>query len=322
MSFELQEAEPVPRAVRRLAIEQNRKAAGLLRDESGDLHERIHEARKCFKKIRAVLRLARAGLDDVRADENRWYRDAGRALGSGRDAQAMVESLDLLGDGCREADERRVSAVRDWLVQRRSRIAHDQSELPQTAARIGAELPGARRRIDQWPLNEDSFQVLAPGLSRTFKQLRSTFDTARACFAPETFHAWRKRTKDHWYHVRILVPIWPPVMKGYGRALKELSSVLGDEHDLTVLRQTVIDEGDSVLDRATREWLLGRIAICQRDLRIEAINLGRRVAAEKPKALRRRLHGCFEAWRAAPPRVTADTPATDEGQPSCAGSTS
>ena len=59
----------------------------------------------------------------------------------------------------------------------------------------------------------------------------------------EDFHAWRKATKDLWYAVRLFEPAWPGPLDALAAELHALSQLLGDEHDLTVLRGALGDAG-------------------------------------------------------------------------------
>lgn len=77
----------------------------------------------------------------------------------------------------------------------------------------------------------------------------------------------------------------------------EIHEILGDEHDLSVFRDALTREGDSLADGAIFEALLGLIDQRREDLRKEAAPLGARIFAEKPKHLKRRI-GCYwKAWR-------------------------
>ena len=73
--------------------EQIDQAVALLSDPK-DPHRSVHESRKCLKRVRALLRLARPALQpETFRSENRRFRDIARALSAARDSQAMLESL-------------------------------------------------------------------------------------------------------------------------------------------------------------------------------------------------------------------------------------
>ena len=83
--------------IRRIAGKRMRSATDTLRDLSKDPDEAVHDARKDLKKLRALLRLVRDGLGEVRyRKENRALRNAGRALADFRDAAVRVELVEKL----------------------------------------------------------------------------------------------------------------------------------------------------------------------------------------------------------------------------------
>ncbi|HKN40971.1 MAG TPA: CHAD domain-containing protein [Acidimicrobiia bacterium] len=98
MTFTLDPAKPIPKAVRKATEKQLRKIVAALTGQAGlDPDEAAHDARKRAKKLRALLRLVRPELgDDVYRRENRALRDAARRLSPVRDAWVLVETLDGL----------------------------------------------------------------------------------------------------------------------------------------------------------------------------------------------------------------------------------
>ncbi len=59
---------------------------------------------------------------------------------------------------------------------------------------------------------------------------------------PENYHDWRKRVKDHWYHVRLLESLWTEVLEAREASLKNLETWLGDDHNLVVLCDKLTNE--------------------------------------------------------------------------------
>lgn len=88
--------------------------------------------------------------------------------------------------------------------------------------------------------SKTSFRALRGGLKRTYRRGRTGRKRAFAAPTTERLHEWRKRVKYHWYHVRLLQNVWPEPMKVRRRELKVLADLLGDDHDLAVLRQLLL----------------------------------------------------------------------------------
>jgi CHAD domain-containing protein len=113
----------------------------------------------------------------------------------------------------------------------------------------------------------------------------------------ETFHDWRKRVKDLWYHTLLLGPVWPDVMRQFGKEAHQLSDDLGDDHDLAVLREALTVHHEQIkpttLDTFTEAIEFQRARLQQR-----AYTQGQHLYAEKPSAYVSRLEAHWQAWRA------------------------
>jgi CHAD domain-containing protein len=297
VSFRLEPGEAVGAGITRCAREQLDRALGELGDPERDRDAAIHEARKCCKRLRALLRLARGGLGDkVWRRENAALRDAARRLSALRDAGVMLESYDELS--ARFADEigrQQVLRVRRALAVRRKDLGD--GGLEASAAAFCADLASVRERIPSWRSAGD-FEVLSTGLRHTYKQARKSMRAAYATQSAERFHDWRKRVKDHRYHLELLAGLWPRQIGSRRKEVKALGEMLGDEHDLWVLQARLAafaDDSARIMVRSA-EYRRAKLRSAMRPL-------GQRLFAERPRALARR----FEAyWRAARGEAAGD----------------
>lgn len=103
MAFELKVNERVSDGITRNVKNQIEKALrylGAKAEASGETaseKDAIGEVRKCFKRVRAALRLVREELgDDLCHEENWFFRDAARPLTQVRDAVVLAETADRL----------------------------------------------------------------------------------------------------------------------------------------------------------------------------------------------------------------------------------
>jgi len=86
-------------------------------------------------------------------------------------------------------------------------------------------------------------------------------------------------------------------MDGMAAELDELGEALGQDHDLSVLRNTILSEMDRPIRATTLQALLELIEERQEQLRVRAEGIGRRIYVERPRDFTRRLCGYWEAWR-------------------------
>ncbi|MBV8220251.1 MAG: CHAD domain-containing protein [Solirubrobacterales bacterium] len=310
MPYRLDTHESVDSGVRRCAREQLDSAIQELTEGvRSDPVEAVHEARKALKKERSLLRLCRGALAPAeRRRENDALRDAGRRLSATRDAEVMIQALDDLSERfAGQVPKSTFTAIRVQLTPDRARASTNGSGL---AGEVADELKAVRGRIDEWHLKRGGWRAIESGLDRSYRRGRAGFERAAADPTVDNLHEWRKRTKDLWYHLRVLTPTSPGVMGGQSKDAHHLGDLLGDDHDLAVLRDQLGETADAIA--ADLDPVFGLIGHRREQLQEEAFLLGRRVYAEKPNAFSRRLHRYWKAWRsearaAGAPRPTAAT---------------
>jgi CHAD domain-containing protein len=313
MSYRLKKRKRVGDDVRRVVQEQLDEAAERLSVRNGDRDKAIHDARVCFKKIRAALRLMRDPLGGKFEEENIFYRDLGRRLSDVRNNVALLEAFAKLKE--RYGDELApgaLSAQRRPLAESNARQSREKGR---AMAEVGRSLKAGRRRTANWPLPNKGFRSLAPGLKRTYREGRRQF--AIACKRPTVtnLHEWRKRVKDLWYQLRLVKKVWPAEMKELAAEMEKLGDYLSDHHDLALLRETAADHAQKNKDESPEiETFLALIDQRRAELRVEARLLGKRLYAEKPSAFTARLNTYWDAWRAEPrskpAAAHADEPST------------
>lgn len=280
--YRLGEDEPVPDGIRRIADGQlDLIASELDRSKNGSHEEAVHESRKAFKRLRALVRLARDQLGrEVRRRENAAFRDAGRKLSGVRDAKVLVETLDDLVERNRDhlAPEafRRLRAA---LVE--GRPSGDSSEDVLTAVH------SARARVETWPLGDDgSTRMLEPGFERIYRRGRRAYRTAKDDATSEHLHELRKRTKDLWHAAQVLRPAAPKRLRKLGRAAHKLADVLGDDHDLATLLEASREHA-ATLGPAERERLTELVERRRAKLQLKALKRARKLYSPKPRKLAR-----------------------------------
>lgn len=296
MAFAFVQGEPVGEGIRRILIEEIDKAIAQLADAKRKPATRIHDVRKRFKEIRAVLRLARKPLGELFTIENLWFRDAGRDLGTLRDAEALVEAAILLRENVRSiGDKRLLTRVRRTLQRRRDDAIG--TDLDARLANLAEQLPVAKGRLANLPVLDDRFATIGAGLERVYALGRHGFLRSSINAAADDVHEWRKRVKDHWYHVQLLGNVWPDIMKPYADVMNALSRALGDLHDFDVLLELVTIDPSLFGSPRSAQRLVSIINSRRAVLLNSALDIGGRVYSEEPDAWRQRVRGYWRSWR-------------------------
>lgn len=297
MTFALKSGEAVGDGVRRLILRAIDRALGSILDPAAETHRTVHGVRRRCNEVRALLRLVRGGLDpSVYKTESARFRDLRHRLGGARDRAAALEAFDRLYEWAPpETDRGLILPLRHALAAERDR-APGASESPDLA-RVGETLSQARDSLGAMKLTADGFGAIAEGFTANYRRGRRALATARDLKDAESFHDWRKYVKHHRQHLRVLRPVWPALLKPLAREAAALAEALGDEHDLSVLA-LVLEERKSETDREAVRAALDLIAARRKILQADAVALGRRLYADKPKVACRRVQAWTEAWSA------------------------
>jgi len=296
-AFHLKGGESVRKGLKRIVTEQLTAAIDHLSHSEAVLEEPIHEVRKSVKRLRAVLRLMRPVLGSAYREENAALQEVGRTLSPVRDAHALIETFDELTEKYRkEVGDHHKSRLRQTLLahrqERENGFDRDQ-QIPQ----LVEKLRQICLRAESWPYGKVDIRLLADGVATTLERGSKSYQHAYAASLPENFHDWRKRAKDLRYQLTLLEKLWPEVFAGFLDAAKKLEELLGMDHNLVMLRDTILKRADVVDSDEEIRVLLLLIDTYQRELRIKAEGLGNRIYNEKPKQWIRRVERSWEAWK-------------------------
>jgi CHAD domain-containing protein len=300
MAFQIKADESVAEGVRRLARGQIDKALDGLTGRSGTApEEAVHDARKRFKRVRAVIRLARSGLGRKLADrEDTQFRDAGRPLSEVRDAGVLVQALDQLVE--RYGDQGKPDAIglaRERLLGRKQEVCQRVLNEGEALAKVARAIQEARYDVKDWEVAGDDWDAIAGGLDWIYGRGYRAFREASESATDENLHEWRKRVKDLWYVMDILKPIRPGFTESRGEAAHKLADDLGDDHDLAVLRQVFTDPEEGLGVHDAGSVIVPLIDRRRAELQRDAFDVGRDVYSERPKVFVARLGVYWRAWR-------------------------
>jgi CHAD domain-containing protein len=307
MAFEFRPDRPVGENLTRLGRKRLDKAvAALTQTAPSELPGAVHGARKDLKKMRALLRMARPGLDRREfQQENVSLRDAGRALSAVRDSQvlgAAFEKLLAMGGGERLPSVAATEAICRRLAEE-ARAVEEKARLERVAPETAAALEDVRARVENWPINDEGGRAGWPLLSRALKATyRQGRRAMRRVLPPviaqeEDFHEWRKQVKHLAYQLRLLRPLWRRMFKGLIKELDALAEALGDEHDRAILRVKILEQPEPWANPEDLGAVCTLIDSHRAALQQQALELGRRLYVEKPSDFKRRLKGYWRVWK-------------------------
>ncbi len=302
MAFRFHRGESVRHAIDRMARDELEDArTAILSDRSAA--RRVHDARTSIKKVRALVRCVRPGVGKPARKANRRLRSIARDLAPARDAHTIAATFSRLArDVGRGRGGDLVRARRKLAKRLRADAA---SASARRLRRIARRLEESRDRVDRWIPEDAGWAAIGEGFVRSYGRARRAMGRAREKESGARMHAWRRAAKAYGYQVRALEPIWPKEMETLRSEIEMLGDLLGREHDLTVLEETLREERACPADRPNCARLLAKLEGERCGIRRESELLGDRLFAEKPGAMRKRMKRYFESFEREPAGTAA-----------------
>ena len=304
-------AEGIRRSARgRIDAASGRLECGYAESGGGPDAPAVHSARKDVKRLRATVRLVGDAIGAERArHDNATLRNAGRRLAEARDSAVLLERLGELREGFADelGDGQELHGLQTALQVEHDRAAERLRNDPHTVGLAVEELEALRGRLAGWELDDPAAPV-ARGLRRIYARGRRDLRAARNDPRPKTLHEWRKRVKDLRHAAELLRCSDPKRMRRVAKRAERLGDLLGEDHDLALLRERALQVGSgagsgagsgsnepSRTDAAVADPpALAAIIDRRRAALLEdALRLGAKLYREKPaafaKPVRRRL---------------------------------
>jgi len=284
MSFRIDPTRSFVEEIKRTGLELIDDAIALLKDQPDGTDLAVHDARKKFKRIRALYRFLEKEAPEFRKTENARFRDIARSLSAARDAAALVETITYLQGVARSDPERdALATAHDVLSKRRDAATHEDGDLPKRIEDAIQSCEDGKHALSALSLSHGEKTALKMIRKTWEKQRRKALDALGLCHGQahdEYFHDLRKSGQVYWMHLALLQKLWPSAMRAKRADAKQLVKLLGHEHDLSVLAAFADREPDSFAGGETLALLLDAIIDRQQALREESLALADHVFAE------------------------------------------
>ena len=292
MAFRFKLNEAVQKGFRRIGLEQIERAERQLATLE-DPGAAIHETRKSLKRIRALLRLARAGLgESVFRAENARFRAIAALLSPARDSQILLATVAKLESLPGQVTNAALAAARKIIMEDLDRTEAARNDCITAAL---AKLATAKKRLRRLTLKPAEFSTIERGLEQNYRNGQRAFAAAYSAGGDEAFHEWRKTVQQHWRHMALVSRTWPELFNARVAAARALSQILGDDHDLSVLVAFVRSLPADRLSALHVREIERRVRARQKQLRKAAEPRGRQLFAEGAKGHSRRISVMWEA---------------------------
>jgi CHAD domain-containing protein len=298
VAAKLRPDEPGTHSVRRIARQRIKSALRALPPGNSD-DESVHEARKDLKRARATLRLLREALGKATyRRENAAIRDAARPLSEVRDGRVLLDALSsLVKYYGRPASDLPLAEFKRVLNRRRLQMRNQILKRPAPLRAVRKALGDVQSRSKDWHVGRRGWSIIGAGVKRTYSQARRALKQARATPTDVHLHELRKQTKYFWHQIQILEPLWPGQLNELADEAHRVADLLGDDHDLAVLRTRVLGTPEAFPTEASHKALLALLDRCRDGLQGKGLALAQRLYDERPAAFTARLGKYWHDWR-------------------------
>ena len=234
-------------------LQQECQAATAALAGRGDVHARVHEARKAIRRARSLLALVDADLEVESSDA--LLRRTGDSLGMLRDAYSVARTAGKLAKRTQDPRWSEAEAALDARADRLARreLAAD----PGFASRVRA-IRRAAKQLRSLPWDTLASADIRAGLVRQSRRADTAARRAKKQPLPQNLHRWRRRVRRLRMQVDALAALKISPLgsdPAVSRRLHALSDELGWHQDLEVLAETL----RRMRSLACRQALLGQL---------------------------------------------------------------
>lgn len=296
--------QPAGTEFQRIALEQIDRILGDWTAPE-DRDAAVHGSRKSLKRLRALSRLARPALgEDAFKSFNSRFRDVGLLFAQDRDRRVLLDTVLLLEK--KLAPKAAVSLVKIKDSLRTPPADGGNGHVPEDEA--GRLLRALRKDIAGLDVDEMTSDSIEQGLKDGYRRGRKLLREVYASPSDEGFHDLRKSVQHQWRHMQLLSRAWPDLVAARITAARKVSQLLGDDHDLSVLRTHVLSQPKTLITARQAKMIDAAIAERQARLRLRAQPLCEQIYTERSGRFANRM---FRLWRAAEDLSSREAMMTD-----------
>ncbi len=260
MTYRFRPHRPFNRETSRIALAELDRALEILSNETECINRRVHDARRCFKRLRALCRLVEPADRNFFKEARAEFTTIARSLAAMRDAQAHVECCQKIAPWILSDDV--AAAFKDLeqaLVTRRDSAVR--TDLPREIGTIVKTCLGQKAAFEKWNMPsraKSASWILKKAWRKTIARAVSAQRSCAAGTDENAFHDLRKASQTHLLQTTLLQDVWPSMFAMHMERVRALAALLGEEHDIFILLKLLHATPDLVENAALIETALGK----------------------------------------------------------------
>ncbi|HKI88687.1 MAG TPA: CHAD domain-containing protein [Draconibacterium sp.] len=203
----------------------------------------VHEIRKSFKRIRALLKFYDENPEEFSQMYGQQFSEWGRFLAPVRESFVNIQIFERLAAGDILIPERKLRATRELLLEKNRMLL--ERELIN-----GNGFSVIRARIDDFEQRLDLLENNWPSVKQFYMQLTVSFSDGYQIYGQVLLepdakinHSLRKKLKRLWYQLDFIKFMHPRYFKLKSDQLNKITEQLGEDHDLFVFQNELKTSG-------------------------------------------------------------------------------
>jgi CHAD domain-containing protein len=223
-------------------VRQGDKSGYFCSAENISANQKVHELRRGFKRLRALLRFFREVPDTPAIHLQQEIRNFGKLLAPLRESAVNVDLFDREIAGNELIPEKKIRHAHDLMVQKNRELldrGYYANNLHHTIQDLFSDFKNHFTEPAEWP----SKQQLYNEVKSSYQKSYTCFEELPATPHAEEWHTLRKKLKRLWYQLDFIRFLHPRYIKLKSDQLNKITDQLGDDHDLHVFIEDFLTSG-------------------------------------------------------------------------------
>ncbi|TAJ12302.1 CHAD domain-containing protein [Marinilabiliaceae bacterium JC017] len=252
----------------------------------------VHEIRKGFKRVRAMLRIVRGDItEELYHYENDRFKNLAGFLSEIRDLHVIADELnELYNAGELDIPEPTFLKVNHYLQNRLDKTCESLTKNEHVFKKIEKGVEQARHDFVHWPVNHLGPHTITQSVGRIYDQGKNRMLKSQVKNAPLQLHYLRKRMKYLMYMAQLIEPVWKDYFEGLIRSLKEASDSLGQDHNWVATIAFIQGASSSILSSYNKQKMIGILEDQRKQLLVEIWPLVAKIYTEDPEDFVKRVN--------------------------------
>jgi CHAD domain-containing protein len=194
----------------------------------------VHEMRKTFKRMRALLRFYKAFPEEFSPDFSLQIKYFGKALTHLRESYVNLQIFERITAGNTMIPERKIRAARELFTEKNREVVEKGFFAAEGCGTIMKFTGALSKQMVDVSLPVPSQQQFISELEESYLKSYRIYQNLTVFSNPEMIHELRKKLKQLYYQFDFIRYVHPRFFRLKTDQLNKITEQLGEDHDLNV----------------------------------------------------------------------------------------